>query len=65
MSPQPPQPPTSGEPIPDPVPDNVVLPEPAIADVAAPTAVQLTRSYEPPTTDQWLWAIIQNRAQAI
>lgn len=54
--PQPHQPPN--------IPGNVELPEPAIADMT-PTPVQLTRSYQPPTTDQWLWAIIQDRTEAI
>jgi hypothetical protein len=57
--------PDSGDPRPDPIPDDVSLPEPAIADVAKPAAVQLTRSYQPPTSDEWLWAIIQNRAEAV
>jgi hypothetical protein len=60
-----PQAPNTGDPNPDPVPDDVSLPEAAMADTAAPTAVQLTRSYQPPTADQWLWAIIQNRGEAV
>jgi hypothetical protein len=58
------KPPITGDPDPDPVLDDVSLPEPAIAG-KTPTPVQLTRSYQPPTADQWLWAIIQNRTEAV
>jgi hypothetical protein len=46
------------------IPGNVYLPQPAIAG-STPEPVQLTRSYQPPTSDQWLWTIIQNRADAV
>ena len=63
--PTPRTPPTAGPPSLDPIFDDAVLPTPAIADTAKPTAVQLTRTYEPPTPDEYLWAIIKNRAEAI
>ena len=61
----PPTAPTGGPPSPDPIFDDAVLPTPAIADTTTPTAVQLTRTYEPPTPDEYLWAIIKNRAEAV
>jgi hypothetical protein len=66
MSPKaPPPPPSEGPPQPDPVTDDVNLPVPQIADTPTPTAVQLTRSYEPPTSDQYLWAVIKERSEAV
>jgi hypothetical protein len=64
-NPTPPTPPTGGPPSPDPIFDDAVLPTPAIADSPTPQAVQLTRTFEPPTPDEYLWAIIKNRAEAI
>ena len=60
-------PPTTGVPGPPPtIPEGVALPEPAIAPPGKqPQSVQLTRSFEPSTMDQWLWAVIQNRAEAV
>jgi hypothetical protein len=48
-----------------PIPGDVTLPELQVPDNPPPSAVQLTRSYEPPTTDQLLWAVIKDRSQAI
>jgi hypothetical protein len=47
------------------VPGNVDLPPTQIADTPTPTAVQLTRTYEPPTSDEYLWAVIKDRTEAV
>ena len=57
--------PSEGPPQGDPIEGNVNLPVTQIADTPTPTAVQLTRTYEPPTTDQFLWAIIKDRTEAV
>lgn len=49
----------------DPVPGDIELKEARSADTPGPQAVQLTRAYEEPTEDQWLWAVIKNRSRAI
>jgi hypothetical protein len=60
-----PKEPSEGPPKGDPIADDVDLPVAQVADTPTPTAVQLTRSYEPPTTDQYLWAIIKDRTEAV
>jgi hypothetical protein len=48
-----------------PVPGDIQLPNPVTPEAPPPRSVQLSRTWEPPTADELLWAVIKDRTRAV